>query len=52
MGNIEDNSNLVLNDKEKKLINLIREMRYGEIKIIVQDKVPVRVEEFRKSIKL
>jgi len=45
-------SRLVLNDKELNLIHLIREIAYGEIKIIVQDKVPVRVEEFKKSHKL
>jgi len=41
-----------LTDKEEKLIRLIRKIEYGEIKIIVQDKQPVRVEETKKSIKL
>lgn len=41
-----------LNEKEKNLIRLIRKIKYGELKIIIQDKVPVRVEELKKSIKL
>ncbi len=43
---------LLLNEKEKNLVNLIRSIHYGEIRIIIQDKVPVRVEELKKSIKL
>ena len=41
-----------LTEKEEKLLILIRKIEYGEIKIIVQDKQPVRVEETKKSIKL
>lgn len=52
MNENEKHSQLVLNEKELNLIHLIREIAYGEIKIIVQDKVPIRVEEFKKSYKL
>lgn len=41
-----------VNAKEQRLLNLIRETEFGEIKIIVQDKQPIRVEEVKKSIKL
>lgn len=41
-----------LTEKEEKLLKLIREIRFGEIKIIVQDGMPIRIEEVRKSIKL
>ena len=41
-----------INDKEKKLIKLIRDTEYGEIKIIIQDRQPIRIEELKKSIKL
>ncbi|MCT4620799.1 MAG: DUF2292 domain-containing protein [Marinisporobacter sp.] len=44
--------NISVNEKEKKLINLIRSTEYGEIRIIVQDKYPIRAEEIKKSIKL
>ncbi len=43
---------LELSEKEKKLITMIRSLGFGEIRIFVQDKQPVRVEEFTKSIKL
>ncbi|PKM79519.1 MAG: DUF2292 domain-containing protein [Firmicutes bacterium HGW-Firmicutes-13] len=43
---------IVLNEKERKLILLIRNIKYGEIRVIIQDEMPVRVEELKKSIKL
>lgn len=48
----EDDSNLVLTGKEKKIIKLIRETEFGELKIIIQNKEPIRIEEITKSIKL
>ena len=47
-----DARKIVTNEKEEKLLRLIRETEFGEIKIIIQEGVPVRVEEIRKSIKL
>lgn len=44
--------NKVLTEKEINLLKLIRNIEYGEIKIIIQDKQPIRVEELKKSIKL
>ncbi|MCR4432099.1 MAG: YezD family protein [Tepidanaerobacteraceae bacterium] len=41
-----------LTDKEKRLLSFLREINYGEIKIFIQDKQPVRIEEIKKSIKL
>lgn len=41
-----------LSEKEEKLIELIRSIGYGEIKIIVQAEQPIRIEEIKKSIKL
>lgn len=41
-----------LNEKEKKLIMFIRDIEFGEIKVIIQDKQPLRIEEYKKSIKL
>lgn len=35
---------MVLRDKEVRLIQLIRELEYGELRIVVQDKLPIRVE--------
>ena len=42
----------VLNAQEKKLLEIIREIGHGEIKVIINDGRPVRLEELKKSIKL
>lgn len=39
-------------EREQKLLELIREIGYGEIKVIINDGKPVRIEELKKSIKL
>jgi hypothetical protein len=41
-----------LTTREANLIRIIRSIKYGEIKIIVQEGQPIRVEEIKKSIKL
>ena len=41
-----------LSDKEEKLIRLIRELKFGEVRLFIADSQPVRLEEVRKSIKL
>ena len=41
-----------LTAKEKKIVEIIRSTEYGELKIIVQEGQPVRVEEVLKSIQL
>ena len=38
--------------KEEKLLQMIREIKFGEIHIYVADGQPVRIEEIKKSIKL
>jgi hypothetical protein len=41
-----------LDEKEKKLIKIIREIGFGEIKVIINEGKPTRIEELKKSIKL
>lgn len=41
-----------LNEQEKHLIQMIREMKFGELHIFVSEGKPIRVEEIKKSIKL
>lgn len=41
-----------LNIKEKKLIDFIRNLGYGEITIKVQDGLPVMVEKAMEKVKL
>ncbi|MDI3480732.1 MAG: putative small protein [Tepidanaerobacteraceae bacterium] len=42
----------MLTEKERKLIELIHSMEYGEVSIFIQNGQPVRVEEIKRSIKL
>ena len=39
-------------EKEEKLLQLIRELKFGEIHIYVADGQPVRAEEIKNSVKL
>ncbi len=41
-----------LTEKERKLIQLLREIRFGEVHLHMADGQPVRIEEVKKSIKL
>lgn len=45
-------SNLILTKAEKQLIELVRSLDYGEVRIVVKDNKPIRVEEIRRSIQL
>lgn len=47
-----DQNNLQLTTKEKKLLELIHNTKFGEIRVAVKDGQPVLVEEVKKSIKL
>ena len=42
----------VLTKAEKQLIELLRSLEFGELRIMVKDSKPIRVEEIRRSIKL
>ena len=48
----ESKEKLQLSEKEEKLIRLIREIKFGELRLFIADSQPVRLEEVRKSIKL
>ncbi|GEM_PF-2099729 len=43
---------LILNEQEIRLIQMIRDTKYGELHIFIADSKPIRVEEIKKSIKL
>jgi len=43
---------IVLTDRECKLLEMIREIEHGELRVVIQDKTPIRVEELKRSIKL
>jgi hypothetical protein len=46
------NQKTIPNQQEEKLLEIIHEISFGEIKVIVNDGKPIRVEEIKKSIKL
>jgi hypothetical protein len=39
-----------LNEQEKRLIQMIREMKFGELHLYISEGKPVRAEEIKKSI--
>lgn len=48
----EVESQLILNEKEQHLIQMIRDIEYGELHIFIAEGKPVRAEEIKKSVKL
>ncbi len=48
----ETKEKMRLSEKEEKLIRLIRDLKFGELRLFIADSQPVRLEEVRKSIKL
>jgi hypothetical protein len=49
---LEKKENLVPTKKERHLIEMMRELGFGEVRIFVADGQPVRAEEIKKSVKL
>ena len=42
----------VLSKPEEKILEIIRNMDFGEVRIMITDGKPIRIEEIKKSIKL
>lgn len=49
---MQDSSDIVLTKAEKQLIQIIRSLDYGEVRVMIKGRHPIRVEEIRKSIQL
>ena len=49
---LSEKGSITLTLKEQHLIEQVRELRFGWLKIVVQDGQPVRVEEGIKSVML
>jgi len=49
---MQADTNVVLTNAEKKLIEVIRSLDYGEVRVMIKDRHPIRVEEIRRSIQL
>ena len=43
---------IILTKAEKQLIEVIRSLDYGEVRVMIKDSRPIRVEEIRRSIQL
>jgi hypothetical protein len=41
-----------IHEKEKKLLEFIQELQYGEVTIKVQDGLPVMIERVKEKVKL
>lgn len=48
----EPEQGLILNESEQHLIQMIRDIKYGELHIFIADGKPIRAEEIKKSVKL
>ena len=49
---MQPEKNMVLTKAEKQLIEVIRALDYGEVRVMIKDNRPIRVEEIRRSIQL
>lgn len=49
---MDKNGNNKLHEKEKRLLEFIRQLGHGEVTIKVQDGLPVMVERAKEKVKL
>lgn len=49
---MSNEAGMVLTKAEKRLIEVIRSLDYGEVRVMIKDSHPIRVEEIRRSIQL
>ena len=49
---MQNKSDIVLTKAEKQLIQVIRSLDFGEVRVMIKDNKPIRMEEIRKSIQL
>lgn len=49
---MQSDNKITLSGAEKQLIELVRSLEYGELRVMIKDSRPIRVEEIRKSIQL
>lgn len=49
---MQQEKTMALTKAERQLIELIRSLDYGEIRVMIKDSKPIRVEEIRRSIQL
>ena len=47
---MERNDKYKLSEQEEKIIEFVRGINCGEIRIVINDGKPIRIEEIRKSL--
>ena len=48
----EDIRQMEVTEREARIIEIIRKLDFGEVRVLIQDGVPTRLEEIKRSIKL
>lgn len=49
---MQEGHDIALTNAEKQLITVIRSLDYGEVRVMIKDNRPIRMEEIRRSIQL
>lgn len=50
---MEENKKVILlSEQEQKVIEIMRTINYGELRVVINNSKPVRVEEIKKSVQL
>ena len=49
---MQSEQSITLTKAEKQLIEVIRALDYGEVRVMIKDNRPIRMEEIRRSIQL
>lgn len=48
----EKKKTVLLTEQEEKVIEIMRNINYGELRIVINNSKPIRVEEIKKSVQL
>ena len=48
----EKKKTVLLSEQEEKVIEIMRNINYGELRIVINNSKPIRVEEIKKSVQL
>lgn len=48
----EKKKTALLTEQEEKVIEIMRNIKYGELRVVINNSKPIRVEEIKKSVQL
>lgn len=49
---MEEKKVFILSEQEQKVVELMRGIDFGELRIVINNSKPIRVEEIKKSLQL